>query len=290
MVRRLAEFLGPELFSARITLAEEETDAPYEPQGYSRREMMSHLTQTSKLGTRQLLRMLPGMEDEQRGHALDHRLMLNQRIKQLKAGAETPLHYGFYLPTVTDACYGCGKCERACRAGALKLMENDDGFTRLVVTPWKCSECGQCVSACTDKAMPELTLRQITTLGPVSVHKLKVELCPECGKPMIPGSEEGICKVCLSRRKMKQRREEAAARAKERAEERKREQEEKAAAEAAAALAAGTAAADAAPAPAENPAAPEQAVSAALPAQEGNAEAAPKAAPAESPAAPEAQA
>ena len=27
---------------------------------------------------------------------------------------DNPLHYGCYLPSFTDKCFACGKCEKAC--------------------------------------------------------------------------------------------------------------------------------------------------------------------------------
>lgn len=109
---------------------------------------------------------------------------------------ETPLKYGYYLPNFTDKCFGCGKCEKACRAGALKLEDLPDGQTRIVITPWKCSECEVCVASCSNHGIDGMKLRQLTTLGPVSVHKCTKTLCKECGKPIAPGSVDGVCTVC----------------------------------------------------------------------------------------------
>lgn len=243
MMHRLVDFFGAPLFTARITMVTEPEDTPYEGKEYNRREMMEHLTKGSKSSTRQLLKMIPGLRDESAGHAMDHRLLLHERTKQLKAASATPLHYGWYLPNVTDACYGCGKCEKGCRVGALKLMDGENGTARIVVTPWKCSECGQCVTSCTEKAIDGMVLRQVTTLGPVNVHTLTKTLCPECHKPMKPDSPDGICRACAARRRMKKRQEETAQRIRER----KAKQQ---AAQAAAQAAAGTTAAAAA-APAE---------------------------------------
>ena len=146
---------------------------------------MSH---GSKSGTKKLLQMLPGLRSEE-DSGVDFRLLLHQRTRQLKAAYETPLHFGYYLPHFTDKCFGCGRCEKACRAGALKLEDMPDGQTRMVVTPWKCSECGVCVAACSNSGLDGLTLRQLTTLGPVSVHKCTKVLCSSCGKPIAPGAE-----------------------------------------------------------------------------------------------------
>ena len=121
----------------------------------------------------------------------------------------------------------------------------------MVVTPWKCSECGVCVAACSNSGIDGMKLRQLTTLGPVSVYKCSKTLCADCGKPIAPNSAEGICSVCRIKRRTKQRQEEAAARAKERIAEREaRKAAEEAAKAAAAELAAENAAAAEAAAPA----------------------------------------
>ena len=125
---RLVEFLGPQLFESRVTLAYEQDEAPYHVQELSRREMFSHMTEGSRAGTKKLLQMLPGLRSEE-DSAADFRLMLHQRTKQLKAASETPLRYGWYLPNFTQKCFGCGKCEKACRSGALKLEDLPDGQT-----------------------------------------------------------------------------------------------------------------------------------------------------------------
>ncbi|HPB81891.1 MAG TPA: 4Fe-4S binding protein [Spirochaetota bacterium] len=44
-----------------------------------------------------------------------------------------------------DLCTGCGRCERACLAGAIMIDETID---KAVVNPALCSECGVCVNEC----------------------------------------------------------------------------------------------------------------------------------------------
>ena len=88
-----------------------------------------------------------------------------------------------------------------------------------------------------------LTLRQLTTLGPVSVHKCTKVLCSSCGKPIAPGTVEGLCSVCRIKERTRKRQEEARARAQQLREER---EAKKAAEEAANAAENGGAAADAA--------------------------------------------
>ena len=141
---------------------------------------MSHGSKSGK----KLLRACCPLHSEDDGGA-DFRLLLHQRTRQLKAAMETiPLNHGYYLPNFADKCFACGKCEKACRAGALKQEDLPDGQTRMVVTPWKCSECGVCVAACSNKGLDGMKLRQLTTLGPVSVHRCTKTLCKKCGKPL----------------------------------------------------------------------------------------------------------
>ena len=270
----LVEFFGETMFEARFTLAYEPDEAPYHVKELTRREMFEQVGHGSKSGTKQLLRMLPGLRADEDGGA-DFRLLLHQRTRQLKAAMpDNPLHYGCYLPSFTDKCFACGKCEKACRAGALKQEDLPDGQTRMVVTPWKCSECGVCVAACSNKGLDGMKLRQLTTLGPVSVHKCTKTLCKECGKPIAPGSVDGVCTVCRIKARTKKRQEEAAARAKQLREEReaKKAAEEAAKAAAEAGADAAETAVQTAAAPAETAAAgsvitaltPEKAAPAAL--------------------------
>ena len=141
---------------------------------------------------------------------------------------ETPLQYGYYMPKFTDNCFGCGRCEKACRANALKFEEMPNGQTRMVLTPWKCSECGVCMNVCSNKGFDGMKLYQLTTLGPVVLHKCTKTLCKQCGKPIAPDSAEGLCSVCRIKARTLKRQEEA----RQRAEQLKAERAAKAAEEA----------------------------------------------------------
>ena len=116
-----------------------------------------------------------------------------------------PLRYGYHLPNFTQKCFACGRCEKSCRSGAIKFEDLPDGQTRAVITPWKCSECGVCVAACSNGGLDGLKLRQLTSLGPVSVYKCTKTLCKECGKPIAPGSVDGVCTVCRIKARTKKR-------------------------------------------------------------------------------------
>ena len=78
--------------------------------------MMEQVTSGSKKGTKQLLRMLPGLRSEDES-SQDFRLLLHQYTKQLKAVSETPLRYGYHLPNFTQKCFACGRCDRASNRG-----------------------------------------------------------------------------------------------------------------------------------------------------------------------------
>lgn len=196
-------------------------------QELTRREMLEQVSHGSKSGTKKLLQMLPGLRSEE-DSGVDFRLLLHQRTKQLKAAMET-LQYGYYMPKFTDNCFGCGRCEKACRANALKFEEMPNGQTRMVLTPWKCSECGVCMNVCSNKGFDGMKLYQLTTLGPVVLYKCTKTLCKQCGKPIAPDSAEGLCSVCRIKARTLKRQEEA----RQRAEQLKAERAAKAAEEAA---------------------------------------------------------
>jgi len=200
------------MFEARFSLAYEEKEYPYHVQELTRREMLEQVSHGSKSGTKKLLQMLPGLRSEE-DSGVDFRLLLHQRTKQLKAAMETPLQYGYYMPKFTDNCFGCGRCEKACRANALKFEEMPNGQTRMVLTPWKCSECGVCMNVCSNKGFDGMKLYQLTTLGPVVLHKCTKTLCKQCGKPIAPDSAEGLCSVCRIKARTQKRQEEARLRA-----------------------------------------------------------------------------
>ena len=176
---RLVDFFGQPMFEARFSLAYEEKEYPYHVQELTRREMLEQVSHGSKSGTKKLLQMLPGLRSEE-DSGVDFRLLLHQRTKQLKAAMETPLQYGYYMPKFTDNCFGCGRCEKACRANALKFEEMPNGQTRMVLTPWKCSECGVCMNVCSNKGFDGMKLYQLTTLGPVVLYKCTKTLCKQC--------------------------------------------------------------------------------------------------------------
>jgi ferredoxin len=56
----------------------------------------------------------------------------------------------FYAVVDTDACSGCGNCEKRCQVGAAKLSEKDGKSS---VDLNRCIGCGLCVPTCPEKAI-----------------------------------------------------------------------------------------------------------------------------------------
>ncbi len=211
-LERLVEFLGAELFSARVALAREMDEYPNTTQSFSRRDLAGVFKEGSVANSRKLLRKMPFLIDESEGHLYDFRMMLYDHVKQLKEISETPRTYGKYLPKINEKCYGCERCVRACKAEALKIVEGKDGLSRVVITAWKCSECGQCVRSCIDKAIEGPILRPVTQLGPIGVYKFKKNACPKCGKAKKPTAKGELCVNCDLKERSRKRQEEAAER------------------------------------------------------------------------------
>ena len=103
-----------------LSLPTSRRKAPYHLRSV-RREMMSQMERRLQNGTAATVWRMPPRYAQRNGAARwISVLLLHQRIKQLQQLAETPLHYGFYLPNFTDRLWLRPVLERACRAGALE--------------------------------------------------------------------------------------------------------------------------------------------------------------------------
>lgn len=59
----------------------------------------------------------------------------------------------FVTKVTEEFCRGCGRCEEACKHGAIELVTAEDGMKRAGVVPIQCVGCGVCVSVCPSGAL-----------------------------------------------------------------------------------------------------------------------------------------
>ena len=59
----------------------------------------------------------------------------------------------FVTKVAEEFCRGCGRCEEACKHGAIELVTDEDGIKRASVVPIQCMGCGVCVSVCPSGAL-----------------------------------------------------------------------------------------------------------------------------------------
>ena len=55
------------------------------------------------------------------------------------------------------ACYGCTACVQVCKAKAIRMVPNEEGFLYPVVDQDKCTQCGLCSKICPAENIPEQT-------------------------------------------------------------------------------------------------------------------------------------
>lgn len=96
---------------------------------------------------------------------------------------------GAQLPTLKDpaACTLCGLCARACRFGALRVIESATE-TALTLNPAHCTGCARCVHIC-----PESLLWLSSASAQGADHRVVLRSprarCPNCGRPTVSQAE-----------------------------------------------------------------------------------------------------
>lgn len=80
-----------------------------------------------------------------------------------------------YLPVISDACIGCGKCEKVCPVLAISMQNKKEGKGVAVVDQNVCLGCGVCVRSC-PKDVIHLERRVIQVITPVnSTHRFVLQ-------------------------------------------------------------------------------------------------------------------
>lgn len=80
-----------------------------------------------------------------------------------------------YLPVISDACIGCGKCEKVCPVLAISIQNKKDGQDAAVVDQNVCLGCGVCVRNCPKNAI-HLERRAVQVITPVnSTHRFVLQ-------------------------------------------------------------------------------------------------------------------
>ncbi|MBC3887420.1 4Fe-4S dicluster domain-containing protein [Acetobacterium paludosum] len=80
-----------------------------------------------------------------------------------------------YIPVITDACIGCGKCEKVCPVLAISMKNKQAGQGVAAVDHQICLGCGVCVRNCPTHAI-HLERREIEVITPVnSTHRFVLQ-------------------------------------------------------------------------------------------------------------------
>lgn len=80
-----------------------------------------------------------------------------------------------YIPKISEACIGCGKCEKVCPVLAISMSNDNEGKRVAVIDKEVCLGCGVCVRSCPTNAI-ELVKRAARVITPVnSTHRFVLQ-------------------------------------------------------------------------------------------------------------------
>jgi len=210
-LRQIKDFLGPELFAARVhILAEGRFEPPASQEPVSRRALFADLGQNlGQAVSRTALSMLPLPDDD--GHdGLTYRQILAATVWKVYENAQKQTdkpsaRFGVRLPRYTTACCGCNICERICPQGALEVSPEQDGKRTIYITPWKCTGCGLCAQICPYKGISGIETVQVPHMNRLPLVRVRSTSCSMCGVALLPGTKGTLCPACARKAKKKVR-------------------------------------------------------------------------------------
>lgn len=110
---------------------------------------------------------------------------------------ENTIPTGSLLSTwrINEQCNGCGQCQSACSNKAWSL-EKEDGTLKLYHHAGKCYQCRKCIESCSKKAIEGDDLRS----GDINRYHLKKQIslteCSLCHKDFVAAQGEKECPIC----------------------------------------------------------------------------------------------
>ncbi|HEX2987297.1 MAG TPA: 4Fe-4S dicluster domain-containing protein [Chloroflexota bacterium] len=132
--------------------------------------------------------------------------ILNVIVANLRQGPVTlrfparvapPSHYRGPVQIDTARCLACGVCAYVCPSAAITVTDRTDSCD-WSYDPGRCTFCGRCADLCMGKAlsMKEEPAPVYTTPGALAeTHQVHYPLCPQCGRPALPISDELLAKA-----------------------------------------------------------------------------------------------
>lgn len=234
-LKLVQDFLGVELFAKRVhILGQGRFEVPKEDKAISRRDLFGGMGITiGKTAARQVLDMLPFIDEEEEDNSMAYRQLLASTVDRIRANtkkaqeeakqaqveaekikAENPdaevtvpaipamPTFGVHLPKFLKACFGCNICERVCPQKALEVGPLKDGKRTIYITPSKCTSCGICSNICIHGGMAGTHLVQVPHMNRLPLVRVDSDGCTKCGMSIKPGTAvNGLCPVCARKKR-----------------------------------------------------------------------------------------
>ena len=138
------------------------------------------------------------------------RLRLNNALAHLPEPAtllDVSIENGdFAILSITEKCYACSICARACPTDALKFQMNDEKTHYwLYFSARACIGCEACIHVCAPEAIEIDRLPTYTQIFGESERSVlregELSKCVQCKTLFAAGSGQDLCPVCAYRRK-----------------------------------------------------------------------------------------